>query len=198
MKICNVDEMRNLDRRAIKEYGITQEILMENAGQASYFTILKEFGIKNKNFVCFCGVGNNGGDGLVVARKLYSNGGKVTVFILGDRSKFQGAAKQNFNIVNKLQIKIIKLQDVSLALETISSSDAIIDAIFGTGLDREVKGQYMGVFLHGFAGDLAAKDKGEDGLIASNIMDQLPASLKAYREGSNTITKDYYHSIYIL
>ena len=145
MKISNVNEMRNLDGRAIKEYGITQEILMENAGQAAYFTILKEFGIKNKNFVCFCGVGHNGGDGLVVARKLYSNGGKVTIFILGDRSKFQGAAKQNFNIVNKLQIRIINLQDVSLALEAINSSDAIIDAIFGTGLDREVKGLYKDV-----------------------------------------------------
>ena len=145
MKISNVNEMRNLNGRAIKEYGITQEILMENAGQAAYFTILKEFGIKNKNFVCFCGVGHNGGDGLVVARKLYSNGGKVTIFILGDRSKFQGAAKQNFNIVNKLQIRIINLQDVSLALEAINSSDAIIDAIFGTGLDREVKGLYKDV-----------------------------------------------------
>jgi len=50
MKISHVNEMRNLDRQAIDEYGITQEILMENAGQAAYFTILKEFGIKNKNF----------------------------------------------------------------------------------------------------------------------------------------------------
>ncbi|MEA1981232.1 MAG: NAD(P)H-hydrate dehydratase [candidate division Zixibacteria bacterium] len=145
MKISQVNEMRNLDRQAIDEYGITQEILMENAGQAAYFTILKEFGIKNKNFVTFCGVGHNGGDGLVVTRKIYSNGGKVTVFILGDRSKFRGAAKQNFDIVNKLQIKVIDLQDVSLALETINSSDAIIDAIFGTGLDREVKGKYEDV-----------------------------------------------------
>ncbi len=112
MKISRVNEMRNLDRQAIEEYGITQEILMENAGQAAYFTILKEFGIKNKNFVTFCGVGHNGGDGLVVTRKIYSNGGKVTVFILGDRSKFQGAAKQNFDIVNKLQIKEIDLQYV--------------------------------------------------------------------------------------
>ncbi len=145
MKISNVNEMRNLDRRAIEEYGITQEILMENAGQAAYFTILKEFGIKNKNFVTFCGAGHNGGDGLVVTRKIYSNGGKVTVFILGDRSKFQGAAKQNFDIVSKLQIEVIDLQDVSLALETINKSDAIIDAIFGTGLDREVKGKYEDV-----------------------------------------------------
>jgi NAD(P)H-hydrate epimerase len=44
MKISHASEMRNLDRRAIEEYGITQAILMENAGQASYFTILKEFG----------------------------------------------------------------------------------------------------------------------------------------------------------
>ena len=41
MKISHVSEMRDLDRQAIKEYGITQEILMENAGQAAYFTILK-------------------------------------------------------------------------------------------------------------------------------------------------------------
>jgi len=145
MKISHVNEMRNLDRRAIEEYGIAQEILMENAGQAAYFTILKEFGVKNKNFVFFCGVGNNGGDGLVVARKIYSNGGMVTVFILGDHSKFQGASKQNFDIVNKLQINVIDLHDVSLALETVKESDAIIDAIFGTGLDREVKGEYKDV-----------------------------------------------------
>jgi NAD(P)H-hydrate epimerase len=145
MKISHVNEMREMDSRAIKEYGITQEILMENAGQAAYFSILKEFGIKNKNFVTFCGVGHNGGDGLVVTRKIYSNGGEVTVFILGDRSKFRGAAKQNFDIVNKLQIKIIDLQDVSLALETINKSDAIIDAIFGTGLSREIQGKYEDV-----------------------------------------------------
>ncbi len=145
MKISHVNEMRNLDHRAIEEYGIPQEILMENAGQAAYFTILKEFGVKNKNFVFFCGVGSNGGDGLVVARKIYSNGGKVTVFILGDRSKFQGAAKQNFDIVNKLQIKVIDLQNVSSTIETVKRSDAIIDAIFGTGLDREVKGKYEDV-----------------------------------------------------
>ncbi len=142
MKVSQVSEMRNLDRKAIEEYGITQEILMENAGQAVYFAILKEFGIKNKNFVTFCGVGHNGGDGLVVTRKIYSNGGKVTVFILGDSSKFQGAAKQNFDIVNKLQIEVINLQDVSLATEKINKSDAIVDAIFGTGLNREVQGKH--------------------------------------------------------
>lgn len=69
----------------------------------------------------------------------------MTVFILDDRFKFKGAAKQNFDIINKLQIKVLDLQDVSSALETVKESDAIIDAIFGTGLDREVKGKYKDV-----------------------------------------------------
>jgi len=140
MKISNVNEMRNLDHRATEEYDIPQGILMENAGQAAYYTILKEFGIKNKTFVFFCGVGNNGGDGLVVARKIHSNGGKVTVFVLGDHSKYKGAAKQNFDIVEKIQIKVFDLQNISMARDTVQSADAIIDAIFGTGLDREVTG----------------------------------------------------------
>jgi NAD(P)H-hydrate epimerase len=145
MKVSLVNEMRNLDRRAIEEFDIAQEILMENAGQAAYFAILKEFGIKHKNFVIFCGVGNNGGDGLVVARKIYSNGGEATIFILGDRSKFKGAAKRNFDIVNKLQMKVLELRDPSSAMETVKRADAIIDGIFGTGLDREVEREYKEV-----------------------------------------------------
>lgn len=134
--------MRNIDWRAIEEFGVTQELLMENAGNAAYFTILKEFGIKNKNFITFCGAGHNGGDGLVVTRKIYSNGGNVTVFVLGDRSKFEGAAKQNFDNVNKLQIDIIDLKDISAVREAINRSDSIVDAIFGTGLNRNVTGIY--------------------------------------------------------
>jgi len=145
MKVSRVNEMRNLDRRAIEQYGIVEEILIENAGQASYFTISKEFGVKNKYFVIFCGIGNNGGDGLVVARKIHSNGGKITVFILGDRSKFKGAAKQNFDIVDKLQIEMLDLQDVTSATQAVKSANAIIDAIFGTGLDREVGEKYKNV-----------------------------------------------------
>jgi hydroxyethylthiazole kinase-like uncharacterized protein yjeF len=145
MKISRVNEMRDLDRRAIEEFGITQELLMENAGQAAYFMILNEFGIENKDFVIFCGAGNNGGDGLVVARKIHSNGGRVSVFIMGDRSKFKGAAKLNFEIARKLQIEVKDLNDVASATETVRQSDAVIDAIFGTGLDREVQGKYKDV-----------------------------------------------------
>ena len=90
MRVSTVEEMRNLDRRATKEYGLTEELLMENAGEASYFVLLNEIGIGGRRFIVFCGVGNNGGDGFVAARKIHSNGGHVRVLIMGDRSKFKG------------------------------------------------------------------------------------------------------------
>lgn len=142
MKICYVQDMRELDRRAITEYGISQEILMENAGQAVYFTILRHLGIKGKHFAVFCGAGNNGGDGLVVARKLHSNGAQVSVFLLSDPEKFKGAARLNYEIAGKTGMNISLLKTSRKAAGALRQSDIVIDAIFGTGLTREVGGIY--------------------------------------------------------
>jgi len=94
MKVSRVAQMRSLDRYAIEKLAIPEEILMENAGEASYFVIMDEFGVAYKKFVIICGIGNNGGDGFVIARKIHSNGGDVKVFILGDVNKYKGAAKK--------------------------------------------------------------------------------------------------------
>jgi len=145
MKISNVTEMRNLDRTAIETYGIKEELLMENAGDAVYFVILNALGIKRKRFVVFCGMGNNGGDGFVIARKLHSNGGIVKVFILGDPKKYRGAAKLNLDILKSLPVEIREVRDEPSVHMDITHSDAIVDAILGTGLEREVKGFYRDI-----------------------------------------------------
>jgi len=142
VKASTVAQMRDLDRSAMEKFGITDDLLMENAGQAVYFVILKEFGVKNKKFVVFCGGGNNGGDGLVIARKIHSSGGEVKVFLLGDETKFKGATGRNFEIVSKMPIEISKIGSIDAIKSVVLHSDAVVDAIFGTGLAREVAGIY--------------------------------------------------------
>jgi len=145
MKVAKVDEMKDLDRRATEEFGISENLLMENAGQAVYFIMLQEFGIKNNKFVVLCGGGNNGGDGLVVARKIHSNGGEAKVFLLDDETKFRGAAKKNFEIVSRMPIEMSKVSSIDSVRAELFDSDGIVDAIFGTGLVRKVGGIYKDV-----------------------------------------------------
>ena len=140
MKLASVDEMRFMDRYAIEKLGIAEEILMENAALASVTLLQRKIGIRDKKFVVFCGSGNNGGDGLVVARLIHSGGGNVKVFLLGDKNKFHGAAQINMAIIDKLPIEVLKLENSAAAKKDVAHCDVIVDAIFGTGLDRPVEG----------------------------------------------------------
>ncbi len=144
MKISRTAEMRSLDRSAIEKYGIPGVILMENAGEATYFVILKEFGVVGKRFVVVCGTGHNGGDGLVVARKLFSMRADVQIFCLGTPDRFDDTVRYHYQMVERIGIPFISLpsDDLSPLREALKSADAVVDAIFGTGLSREVKGRY--------------------------------------------------------
>ncbi|MFH0748754.1 MAG: NAD(P)H-hydrate dehydratase [Candidatus Bathyarchaeota archaeon] len=145
VKVCQVSEIRALDNRAQKEFGVSEEILMENAGQAVYSVIFKELGIKNKNFVVFCGPGNKGGDGFVVARKLHSTGGRVMVFLFSKPETYSGSAQINLERLYKQAISIQNLESVEEVKNAFAGIDAIIDGIFGTGLNRPVVGLYKDV-----------------------------------------------------
>jgi ADP-dependent NAD(P)H-hydrate dehydratase / NAD(P)H-hydrate epimerase len=145
VQVSRVGEMRAMDRYAIEKLGIPEEVLMENAGQASSFVLEKEIGIKGKTFIVFCGVGNNGGDGLVVARNICSNGGAVKVFVVGDQRKFKGAAKTNWDIISNLPIEVRKIESAGEVRKDVLHCHAVVDALFGTGLDREVGGIYRDV-----------------------------------------------------
>ncbi len=140
MKIASTDEMRLMDRYAIEKLGIAEEILMENAGIAAVDVLRNKTGIRDKRFVIFCGSGNNGGDGLVVARLLHSGGGRVKIFLLGDAGRYREAAKTNMAIIARLPIEVVKLEGAAAAKKDVAHSDVVIDAIFGTGLDRPVAG----------------------------------------------------------
>jgi ADP-dependent NAD(P)H-hydrate dehydratase / NAD(P)H-hydrate epimerase len=145
MKVSSVEEMRNLDKMAIEKYGIADELLMENAGLAVYQVILENIGIKKKHFLVFSGAGNNGGDGFVIARKIHSSGGMVKVFLLGSPDKYRGAAKLNYNILRKLPVPLEIVEKKESVQSDIFHCDAIVDAIFGTGLARNVEGKYADI-----------------------------------------------------
>jgi len=144
MRISTVEQMRNMDKNAIERYGIEDKLLMENAGNAVYFVILKHFGdVKNKNFVVFAGPGNNGGDSLVVSRKLYSNGANVKIYMMSAPEKYKGSAKMNYEIVKKIGIEIEQFMgDNAMVRMAVEAADAVIDGILGTGLSRNVEGKY--------------------------------------------------------
>ncbi|MEM3832389.1 MAG: NAD(P)H-hydrate dehydratase [Thermoprotei archaeon] len=144
MKVCRVTEIRKLDREAIEKYNISEEILMENAGRSVCSVILREFGVKDKKFVIFCGPGNKGGDGFVVARHLHSHGGKVKVFIF-EKEKYGESAKKNFERIENLPIEIRELKDVEDVRSDVEWANAIIDGMFGVGLSRNVEGVYKDV-----------------------------------------------------
>ncbi|HOD64785.1 MAG TPA: NAD(P)H-hydrate epimerase, partial [Smithellaceae bacterium] len=88
MKLATVEQMREMDRQAIEKLGIAEEMLMENAAHAAVSLLQNAFGIRDRNFVIFCGIGNNGGDGLAVARLIKSAGGRAKVFLTASPKKY--------------------------------------------------------------------------------------------------------------
>ena len=100
-------QMMQLDRLAIEKIGIPGIVLMENAAIRSFELAMKMLRgrIKN-NIVVFCGPGNNGGDGLAVARHLINNNKKVKIYLLAQRNKVKKDALINLNILEKMDADI--------------------------------------------------------------------------------------------
>lgn len=147
MKVTTVAEMRAMDRRAMEDFSIPEEILMENAGLASFSVLSREVGISRQKCAIVCGTGNNGGDGLVVARCLHANGAEVSVFLAGDANRFMGAAKKNFDIIRRFPVDILRIETAASIKQEIMESGIIVDALLGTGLDREVSDLYRDLIL---------------------------------------------------
>lgn len=131
------DQVRAIDRRAIEEFGIPGIVLMENAGRQAAEIIHQLNPARERVAIC-CGPGNNGGDGLVIARHLDRLGVPVSVWLFGEPTQLSPDAAVNFHVVNKMQLPLIVNQAVTTT--TWEHFGWIIDALFGTGLTRPVDG----------------------------------------------------------
>jgi len=144
-------EMRELDRQAIEDFGIPGMVLMENAGLGTVLMMEQELGPADKSFsLILIGPGNNGGDGLVIGRHLHQRGCEPVFIFLVPPEQLHGDAAGNFHIIKKLGFPL-HLLTTTATVQTLHelyqqqillgrSCYAIVDAIFGTGLIREIGG----------------------------------------------------------
>lgn len=129
---------KNMDREAIENYGILSILLMENAARGVFEKIHK----KGSSFLVLCGKGNNGGDGLAVARHLITSGKKVKVYIISRKDNYTEDFKINLNILKKISdeenICFLKEAD-SKFIEDLKNYDVAVDCILGVGISRDVE-----------------------------------------------------------
>ncbi len=142
------DAVRSVDRWAIEEIGLPGVVLMENAGRSCAELVMEKLSSRSASRVCiFCGTGNNGGDGYVIARHLINAGYEVRVVVCGDREKVRGDARINLDVLTALHATVEDLDpgqaDAPQRLAAMAQgADLIVDAIFGTGLHGTLREDY--------------------------------------------------------
>lgn len=145
--VVTAQEMAFLDNMTVEESGIPGLILMENAGRGIAEIVFKKLGDPaDKCIHIFCGPGNNGGDGYVVARWLINHRAKVSVFLLADPEKITGDALAHLQILRALGHEPFRIK--SAADLPSEKSDVIVDAMLGTGVQGRLKELYACVVEH--------------------------------------------------
>ncbi|MGI9535749.1 MAG: NAD(P)H-hydrate dehydratase [Desulfocapsaceae bacterium] len=151
MILPNSEQMRQIDQCAINEFNIPGNVLMENAGVGTVAMMEGLLGSFKDRFIpIFIGPGNNGGDGLVIARHLYQKKGIPLLVFLVKPNQLKGDSAINLAIVEKLDIASLTCTS-SKSLQRLSETHeqmtrlhgpplAMVDSIFGTGLDRDIEG----------------------------------------------------------
>lgn len=139
-KILTIEQTRKADAYAIESLGISAQILMENAAHAS-FEVISERVLQEESIAIFCGTGNNGGDGLTLARHLHVNGFKsIKIFLFGSPDKMSPETKANYEIVRKMQIPMYENLEHSFIFDMLKESDVVIEALIGVGADENLRG----------------------------------------------------------
>jgi len=139
MKIFSRSLINEWDQYTIKHTPISSIDLMEKASRAFVNLFTKSFD-SSKQIAIFCGTGNNGGDGLAIGRMLIQEGYQIKVFVCGNVENGSFDFKTNFERFQKI-MPVIKVE--SLDLINFQDGEIIIDAIFGSGLNRPVEGIFL-------------------------------------------------------
>ncbi len=136
VKLYSAEQVRELDRIAIEEFEILGYTLMHRAAVFSYQK-LKEKWPDAESITVICGGGNNAGDGYVLAGLAQEDGKQVSVFYLLDPANLKADAASAYKYLQASNIAASKF-----SADDLIDTDVIVDAIFGTGLDREVEGDF--------------------------------------------------------
>jgi NAD(P)H-hydrate epimerase len=185
MKILTSSQIREADKYTIENEPIASIDLMERASKQCVDWLLNKYKGKNPFFKVFVGPGNNGGDGLAIARLLSDNGFSVIVFVLKITDKFSDDFSINLERLKSLQEVKIKELSEDITFPKIEADDVIIDALFGTGLSRPLTGFAASLinYLNEFAEEIISIDI-PSGLFAEGISD-------AETDETNTVKADY-------
>ena len=178
MKIFTAEQIRSWDQFTISHEPVSSIQLMERASMAVAHWI-SEHCKNHKKLAVFCGNGNNGGDGLAVARILYLKGFDVDVFVSDARKKLSENASVNLKRLRDLSGISVKKIEVGEHY-TFDDKTIIVDALFGTGLSRPLEGEFKGLVeqLNAKKNIKIAIDV-PSGLSADQIFDNNPSVLKA-------------------
>lgn len=135
-------QVREVDRRAIEEFALPGVVLMENAAINASAVALEMVDYESAGVVIVCGGGNNGGDGLAIARHLHNFGMDVRVVLTVDPATYAGDALINWRVVEKMGLDVLPWK-VGLLKE--GDPDLLIDAVFGTGLTQPPRDPFAAV-----------------------------------------------------
>lgn len=138
MKILSTKQIKEVDSKTIAYDGISSKTLMTRAVQAIYKYLKDNYLLQSKTNI-ICGVGNNGGDGIALAIELYNSGNDIKVYVIEHSKNYSPDFKHFLERATDRNIDIKMITSID-QLPNFPKSEIIIDAIFGTGLNREVKG----------------------------------------------------------
>ena len=147
MRILDAESMRQVDRSAIDEFGIPSLVLMENAAIGLADALADNFPEATTVYI-FCGPGNNGGDGLALARHLSVRGYHVEIALLNVGKLLSPDSQTQLNICQSQGLLIREIgpdDDTRNAIEAAGRFDLVVDALFGIGLSRPLEGQFREV-----------------------------------------------------